>query len=430
MTSTASISAALAKTVFAPPASSGNGNGRSADRPESSQVTVPGDHAEHIKNMQIAVVDDEPGNCLIVTKYLRDAGFQHFDTTSDATKAMEMILRRRPDLIVLDVLMPEVSGLEILKALRQDPTTAHVPVLIFTTATDAEIRRTALELGATDFLPKPIDPNEMIPRVRNVLITKSYHDHLANQAERLEREVRKRTADLTASRQEVVHCLARAAEYRDDVTGLHVVRVGRFAGTIARQLGFDDSHVEILELAAQLHDVGKIAIPDAILKHPGKLDPEQFALMQKHCGVGKQVMRPLGQEDWNKLRSHAGLGADLLHVRSSPLLMLAAKIAQTHHERWDGTGYPLGLAGEDIPIEGRITAVADVFDALSSARPYKPAFPREKCFGILEEGRGTHFDPNVLDAFFECTEEIIKVQMEYMDVDQPASFMTNGEANS
>jgi putative two-component system response regulator len=260
-----------------------------------------------------------------------------------------------------------------------------------------------------------VDPNDLIPRVRNALLTKAYQDRLANQTEYLEQQVRKRTAELAASRHEIVHCLARAAEFRDDITGHHVVRVGRFVGIIAKELGFGDQEVELLELAAQLHDVGKIGIPDSILKNPGKLDPEQFAVMRKHCGFAKSILRPLSDDEWVQAKAHVGIGATLLHVRSSPLLMLAAKIAQTHHEWWNGNGYPLGLAGEDIPIEGRMTAVADVYDALSTERPYKPPIPREKCFAMMEEERGTHFDPKVLDAFFANVDEIVRTQLQYMD---------------
>jgi putative two-component system response regulator len=313
--------------------------------------------------------------------------------------------------------MPGVTGLDILRAVRATDETKHLPVLILTAASDAEVKRRAVDLGATDFLPKPVDPHELLPRVRNSLLAKAYQDQLARENCRLEEEVKRRTTELAASREEVVHCLARAAEYRDDDTGEHVMRVGRYVGVIARELGFDEPQVEVLELAAQLHDLGKIAIPDSILRSPGKLEPQQFEVMKKHCGVAKNILQPMDEEQWKTLRSHTRLGAGLLHVRSSPLLMLAAKIAQTHHERWDGCGYPLGLAGEDIPIEGRMTAVADVYDALSSKRPYKPPFPREKCFAILEEGRGAHFDPKVLDAFFARTEDIINIQIQYMDVD-------------
>jgi putative two-component system response regulator len=361
------------------------------------------------------IVDDEAYNVLVVRKYLQDHGFRNCVATSDSQSALQIVGRQNPDVILLDIVMPEVNGLEILKALRSDSTTEHLPVLILTAATDAETKQKALELGATDFLHKPVDPNDLIPRVRNVLVTKAFQDRLANQAGHLEQQVLRRTTELAASRHEIVYCLARAAEFRDDNTGHHVVRVGRYAGIIARELGFSDAQVELLELAAQLHDVGKIGIPDSILKSPNKLDPDEFALMQKHCAVGTQILRPLSEEEWTKAKAHAGIGASLLHVRSSPLLMLAAKIAQTHHEWWDGNGYPLGLAGNDIPIEGRMTAVADVFDALSTARPYKPPIPREKCFAMMEDQRGTHFDPKVLDAFFSRSEEIVQVQLHYMD---------------
>ena len=214
----------------------------------------------------------------------------------------------------------------------------------------------------------------------------------------------------------MIHCLARAAEYRDDITGRHVLRVGRYAGIIARELRFSAAHVEMLELAAQLHDVGKIGIPDAILNNHGKLDPEQFAVMQRHCSFAKKILTPLGEHEWRTLQTHSQLGASLLEISSSPILTLAARIAQTHHEWWNGKGYPLGLAGEDIPLEGRITAVADVFDALSSPRTYKAPIPREECLAIMTEDRGTHFDPQVLDAFFSRSKEVVQVQMEYMDL--------------
>jgi putative two-component system response regulator len=180
-------------------------------------------------------------------------------------------------------------------------------------------------------------------------------------------------------------------------------------------MGYPAHRLEMLEQAAQLHDVGKIGIPDSILFKPGRLDPDEYNLIKRHCSLGKQIIQPIAERDWNILKTHTRIGESMLHVRSSQLLMLAARIAQTHHERWDGTGYPLGLKREDIPLEGRIVAVADVFDALSSRRPYKDPFPRERCFEIIEEGRGTQFDPDVLDAFFQCADEIIEVQLTLMD---------------
>ena len=194
--------------------------------------------------------------------------------------------------------MPKVSGLDILRALRLHEQSRQFPVLVLTASTDAATKREALDLGASDFLPKPVDPNDLIPRVRNALTTKLYEERLANYAEKLEQDVRTRTAELAASRQEVVHCLARAAEYRDDITGQHVVRVGRYAGIIARELGFSEADIERLELAAQLHDVGKIGIPDEILNSHGKLDPEQFAVMQRHCSFAKKILTPLGEREW------------------------------------------------------------------------------------------------------------------------------------
>jgi putative two-component system response regulator len=371
---------------------------------------------DRIMESKIMILDDEPCNVMVVRKYLRDSGYTSVVTLSDSQQALAMIADENPSLLLLDIVMPHVSGLDILRALRLDGQSQFLPVLILTASTDVETKRTALDLGATDFLHKPVDPNDLIPRVRNTLAIKSYQDRLKNYAEELEQEVRARTAEVVASREEVIHCLARAAEYRDDNTGHHVVRVGRYAGIIARQLGFSRDRVEFIELAAQLHDVGKIGVPDAILNFTGKLDPEQYALMQKHCSFAKKILTPMPEHEWQRLREHSNLGAELLQVSSSPMLMLAAKIAQTHHERWDGTGYPLGLAGEDIPLEGRIVAVADVFDALSSARPYKPPFPREKCFSIMAEGRGTHFDPTVLDAFFARSEDIIRTQLDFMDL--------------
>ncbi len=373
--------------------------------------------ADRPRTAKIAIIDDEPINIKVVQKYLKDAGYQNIATTTDSTAAMGLILRGKPDLILLDIVMPEVSGLEILQAIRSKQEFRYLPVLILTASTEAKVKQQTLEIGATDFLAKPVDPSDLIPRVRNTLMKKAYHDQLASRRMYLEREVRKRTAELAVSREEVLHCLARAAEYRDDITGHHVQRVGKYAGIIARDLGFDEPKIELLELAAQLHDLGKVAIPDAILHKPGKLDENEFIHMQKHCAFAKKILLPIHEDESKLHRSHAGLGGNSSNVRKSPLLALAARIAQTHHEKWDGKGYPLGLAGEDIPIEGRITAVADVYDALCSRRPYKEAFPHREVLDIMEKERGAHFDPGVLDALLRKMPQIIKVQEEYTDAE-------------
>lgn len=367
------------------------------------------------KTAKIMIVDDEPLNVMTFRQHLKMEGYERFVTTSDAREALHMLRNERPDVLLLDIRMPVVSGLDILRVAGLDPVLQHIPVLILTAASDPATRKQALDLGASDFLQKPIDPNELLPRVRNAIVIKKHYDMASSEAARLEQQVERRTRQLEATRQQLILCLARAAEHRDNDTGNHVIRVGRYTTIIARQMGYPENRLEMLEQAAQLHDVGKIGIPDSILFKPGKLGFDEYELMKRHCALGRQIIEPISEKEWNILKTHTRIGESMLHVRSSSLLMLAARIAQTHHERWDGKGYPLGLLGEDIPLEGRIVAVADVFDALSSKRPYKDPFPRQKCFDILREGRGTQFDPAVIDAFFDCSEEIVEIQLLLMD---------------
>ena len=212
--------------------------------------------------------------------------------------------------------------------------------------------------------------------------------------------------------------MARAGEFRDDDTGRHVTRVGRYAAMIAAELGFPQAAIDLIEQAAQLHDVGKIGIPDAILHKPGKLDPQEFEIIQEHCNIGRRIINPLSHEESIRLKTHTSVGLQIMGSTNSPVLRLAAVIAATHHEKWDGSGYPKGLAGNAIPIEGRIVAVADEFDALSSARPYKEAFPLDRCLKILIDSRGKHFDPRVLDAFLRRKEEAIRVREDYVDFER------------
>jgi len=252
---------------------------------------------------RILIIDDEPVNIKVVKKYLQIAGYQNFITSTDAPKAIELIRTEQPDLVLLDVMMPEVSGLQILEQVRSDSALRYLPVLILTASADATIKQTALGLGATDFLAKPVDPGDLVPRVRNALLVKAHHDNLAQYSHQLEHEVKLRTAELEASRLQVVHSLARAAEYRDDDTGRHVVRVGRYASIIARELGFADDRCATLETAAQLHDVGKIGIPDGILLKPGKLDPDEFKRMQQHCEYGRLIIQPDGPPPAGSSRS-------------------------------------------------------------------------------------------------------------------------------
>jgi putative two-component system response regulator len=357
---------------------------------------------------RIMIVDDVPLNIRVLQAHLAAAGYREFTTITDSSQALAAMYRDVPDLMILDIMMPEVSGLEILEAARSDPHHARMPILVVTGADSRELKRQALELGATDFLTKPVDAEELLPRVRNVLAVRTYEVEL-------ERRVRERTEQLELARKELVLCLARASEYRDNETGNHVLRVGCYAAIIADQLGFDSEHVTMIQQAATLHDLGKIAVPDAILRKPGKLTPDEFRLMQTHCGLGKAVCHPMSASEFEVFSAHAIAGSRIVGSCMSPLVKMAASIALTHHERWDGSGYPLALAGESIPIEGRITAVADVFDALNSRRPYKPAFPMAQCFTILRAKRGTHFDPAVLDAFFAREADIVAIQVAYAD---------------
>ncbi len=359
---------------------------------------------------RITIVDDVPVNVKLLQAYLSQAGFSNVATLGDSTKALAAIHRDRPDLLLLDLMMPGVSGLEILEAVRQDKQLARLPVLIVTGADDGDVKREALDLGANDLLRKPVDVDELIPRVRNLLLIKRHQDEL-------EEKVRQRTRELDLAHRELVVCLARAAEFRDSETGHHVFRVGHYAAVIADELGFSESAVSMIQQAAALHDLGKIAVSDTILLKPGKLSPEEFALMQRHCNRGKEICQPMSHDELGVFCAHTTLGAEIVENCASSLLKMAAVIALTHHEKWDGSGYPLALAGEDIPLEGRITAVADVFDALSTRRPYKPAFPLDRCFEVMEEDRGSHFDPQVLDAFVARKKDVVAIQIAYADVD-------------
>lgn len=366
---------------------------------------------EVLRRSTIMVVDDEFVNVKVVRKYLKDAGYQNFVTTNDSREAFSLIQHHRPDVLILDVMMPHVDGLQILSAIRRDETTHHIPVLILTASDDSQTKINALDLGATDFLRKPVDPTELVVRVRNVLIVKQHLDQLASYSTQLEKEVLARTQELNDSRAEVIHALAVAGEQRDQETGNHVIRVARYAGILANELGLKQAQAELLEQVAVLHDVGKIGIPDAILLKPGKLSADEFDMMKKHCEFGMNILMGVAGKTHELTKCSTGER----RLSRSPILRTAAMIAMSHHEKWDGSGYPSGLKGEGIPIEGRICAVADVFDALSTRRPYKPAFEWERCCEILEQGSGNHFDPAVVDAFFARQTDIREVQRKYAD---------------
>jgi putative two-component system response regulator len=368
------------------------------------------------KDQRIFIVDDEDLNIRVARKYLRTWGYETVESTNQPTEAIHRILQAQPHLVLLDVMMPEVSGLELLAQLRQIEETKHLPIVILTAHIEDSVRHEALNLGANDFLGKPIDPLELHPRVKNLLNLSAYQKWLENTSEALEAEVKRRTEALETAQHHVIHCLARASEYRDNDTGRHVIRVGAYTALIARQMGLGEEYATTIEQAAKLHDVGKIGIPDSILHKPGKLSQDERTHMETHCDLGLYVISTMNDElSTEAYKNHVQMGASILDVGDSPILSMAANIALTHHEKWDGSGYPFGLVGEQIPLEGRLTAVADVFDALSSVRPYKAAFSTVQCKEILLEGRGKHFDPTVLDAFLAAFDEAIRIRMKYAD---------------
>ncbi len=367
------------------------------------------------RDCKIMIIDDEELVISVVRRFLQSEGYVHFLPLTQSVRAMDSIREYRPDAILLDISMPEVNGLEILGACKGDPALEQIPVIILSANQDKGTQKAALELGALDFIAKPVERTELILRVRNALVLKQQFDALNHHTRDLEQQVADRTQQLERSREQILQCLARAAEYRDNETGRHVIRVGKFSRTIAEHLCLPADFCKQVELAAQLHDLGKIGIPDQILLSPEKLTSEQFDVMKKHCEIGRAILNPFAAEEIELLRKHQAGQLQIPEALRRPLLSLAARIAQTHHEKFDGTGYPLGLKGEQIPIEGRITAVADVYDALCSERPYKKGFPVEKALEIMLADRGRRFDPIVLDAFFEKITVIEKIRKAFLD---------------
>ncbi len=380
---------------------------------------------DKLRCARILIVDDEPLIIRVVSRFLQSHGFQNIDSITDPRQALTKIAEFKPDLILLDIMMPFIGGLDVLRAITAREKGRHLPIIILSASSDIDTKREALALGATEFLGKPVDPNDLILRVRNALLVKSHSNDLAQHAKVLEEQVCKRTEQLRRSREQIVHALAKAAEFRDNETGMHVVRVGKIAALLAQELGFDAEYCRQIELAAQLHDVGKIGIPDAILLTPQRLTPEQFDIMKQHCQIGCHIVdqlvdgNTLQRGSWRTPQCAADAESkDYNH--DATLMTLAANITRTHHEKWNGAGYPDGLSGEFIPIEGRITSVADVYDALTSKRPYKEPFTDEQSFAIIQQEAGKAFDPNIVDACMRRCEEIMRIRKQFPDIGLPA----------
>ncbi|AVZ78157.1 two-component system response regulator [Zoogloeaceae bacteirum Par-f-2] len=338
----------------------------------------------------VLAVDDNHTNLRLIEAMLRALPEVESVMLDDPVLALDWCAENRPDLILLDYMMPELDGLEFMRRLKR---TTDCPVIMITADTERQVRYQALELGARDFLNKPLDRAEFIARVRNQLALIDAQRKLADRAAWLAEEVDKATALIRSREHETVLRLSRAAEYRDPETGAHLLRMAHYSRLIAIQLGLSRAEAELLFQAAPMHDVGKVGIPDAILLKPGRLDEAEFAVMKRHAEIGRDIL--------------AGSTADLL--------CLAAEIAWSHHEKWDGSGYPRALAGEAIPRAGRIVAVADVFDALTSERPYKRAWPLERARQFLIEQRGAHFDPACVDAFLAVWDDALAIHDRYRD---------------
>jgi len=338
---------------------------------------------------RILVVDDEEMNVEFIRRVLSPESGCTLASTTDSRDAVRLYREFRPDVVLLDLKMPHIDGFQLLELLRAEtPRNSFVPIVVLTSDVGPEAKRHALAAGAKDFLTKPFSPVEVRLRVRNLLETRALHLELEQQNQHLEMRVRERTKELDEARLEILERLARAAEYRDDETGLHTQRVGRMAGLIAAALELPEDDVELITRAAPLHDIGKIGVPDAVLLKDGRLSRDEFEVM----------------------KSHTVIGAAILSGSRVRLLAVGRDIALTHHEHWDGGGYPHGLRGEDIPIAGRAVAVADVFDALTHNRPYKPRWSPDDAIAEIWRQSRRQFDPRIVDAFtWLCRDGLIEV---------------------
>jgi putative two-component system response regulator len=330
---------------------------------------------------RILVIDDNPAMVMFLQGLLEKVGYTRVLSTTDSRDAVDIFDSLPPDIVILDLQMPYLDGFEVLRQLRERiPETHYLPVLVLTANESPDARQRALYRGAKDFLSKPFEPVELLLRLHNLLEARFLHLRLHERNANLATKVRERTRQLLDAQSDTIERLAQVVEFHDDETGRHTRRVGEWAGRIAMSLGLATSEVELIRRAAPLHDVGKIGIPDSILLKPTRLTLEEFEVVKMHTSIGARILAG-GHSDY---------------------LSMAEEIALGHHERWDGTGYPQGLRGDDTPICARIVAVADFYDALTHDRPYRAATPLETVLEMIDAGAATHFDPDVVRAFLEA----------------------------
>lgn len=343
--------------------------------------------------MKVLMIDDNELNLHVYRTALSTLSGSDCVTFTSSREALEWSRENEADVVLVDYNMPEPNGLQFIETFRSSPANADVPIIVITGVTDRDIRYKALELGAADFLSKPVDVVEFRARMRNMVALSDSRKKLASRAKWLADEVDRATARIKAREKETINRLMRAAEFRDNETGMHILRMGHFSAAIGRSYGLSEGMCETLLMATPMHDIGKVATPDRILLKPGKLDPDEWEIMKQHTVSGYHILKD----------------------SESELLQEAALIAVSHHEKFDGSGYPYGLVGDKIPLSGRICALADVFDALTSARPYKEAWPIDRSIAEIDAGNGNHFDPDLVRAFHDALPQILKIKETYVD---------------
>jgi putative two-component system response regulator len=354
---------------------------------------------------KILIVDDEPLNLKVLAGLL--ANDYRVVVAKNGVQAIERALADPPpDLILLDIMMPEMDGYEVCERLHQDPNHKGIPIIFVTAMGEVKDEMRGFELGAVDYITKPISPPILAARVKTHLELKNARQELENQNHILEQKVKERTLQLQRTQDATILSLASLAETRDPETGAHIRRTQHYLRALARHVKdhprfgpLTEADIDLLYKSAPLHDIGKVGVPDSVLLKPGKLTDEEFSEMQKHTNYGRDALTHGGES----------LGVE------SHFLGSAKEIAYTHHEKWNGRGYPEGLEGEEIPVSGRLMAIADVYDALISERCYKKAFSHEKAVSIITEGKGSHFDPDLVDAFLEIAHEFERIAKEFQD---------------
>lgn len=360
-----------------------------------------------LSECSVMVVDDIEINIDLLFETLN--GTYQVIVAMDGFTALEIVEENPPDLILLDILMPGMDGYEVCRRLKANAKTRSIPIVFVTSMNETEDETKGLELGAIDYLTKPVSPAIVLARVKNHLELKLAKEELENQNEILEQKVQERTLELALTQEATIESMAVLAEYRDPETGGHIQRTKNYVRALAVYLMehprfrdyLDESATELLYKSAPLHDIGKVGIADQILLKPGKLTRKEFQEMKKHAAYGHGAI----------LAAQGKLGAN-------SFLRFAGEIALTHHEKWDGTGYPKGLAGEEIPISGRLMALADVYDALISKRVYKPPFTHKKAVKMIARGKGKHFDPDIVEAFLALSEDFRQIALKYADHDE------------